>query len=149
VSPFSSSCVVEKSILRLRFAHKTRSSLSVSGQLAAKSLSEYRTARVNKHILMNLTREMTSCEYNSRANDLVESKCCTNLVYRSCQNFAIFPPPFATELLSIKKAVFWVVAPCSLVEVYRRFRGACCLHHQGDESHLLSIKCSHVLVTNK
>jgi hypothetical protein len=27
-------------------------------------------------------------------------------------------------------AVFWVVAPCSLVEVYRRFRGACCLHHQ-------------------
>jgi hypothetical protein len=26
------------------------------------------------------------------------------------------------------------VAPCSLVEVYRRFRGACCLHHQGDES---------------
>jgi hypothetical protein len=27
-------------------------------------------------------------------------------------------------------AVFWVVAPCSLVEVYRRFRGICCLHHQ-------------------
>jgi hypothetical protein len=25
------------------------------------------------------------------------------------------------------------VAPCSLVEVYRRFRGACCLHHQDDE----------------
>jgi hypothetical protein len=30
-------------------------------------------------------------------------------------------------------AVFWVVVPCSLVEVYRRFRGTCCLHHQGDE----------------
>jgi hypothetical protein len=30
-------------------------------------------------------------------------------------------------------AVFWVVASCSLVEVYRRFRGACCLHNQGDE----------------
>jgi hypothetical protein len=29
-------------------------------------------------------------------------------------------------------AVFWVVAPCSLVEVYLRFRGACCLHLQGD-----------------
>jgi hypothetical protein len=28
-------------------------------------------------------------------------------------------------------AVFWVVAPCSLVEVYQRFRGPCCLHHQG------------------
>jgi hypothetical protein len=33
-------------------------------------------------------------------------------------------------------AVFWVVAPCSLVEVYRRFRGPCCLHHQGEDSHL-------------
>jgi hypothetical protein len=30
-------------------------------------------------------------------------------------------------------AIFWVVAPCSLVEVYQRFRGPCCLHHQGDE----------------
>jgi hypothetical protein len=28
-------------------------------------------------------------------------------------------------------AVFWVVAPCSLVEVYQRFRGPCCLHHHG------------------
>jgi hypothetical protein len=25
-----------------------------------------------------------------------------------------------------------VVAPCRLVDVYRRFKGACCLHHQGD-----------------
>jgi hypothetical protein len=32
----------------------------------------------------------------------------------------------------LKIAVFWVVAPCSLVEVYQRFRGPCCLHHQGD-----------------
>jgi hypothetical protein len=30
----------------------------------------------------------------------------------------------------MKMAVFWVVAQCSLVEVYQRFRGACCLHHQ-------------------
>jgi hypothetical protein len=29
-------------------------------------------------------------------------------------------------------AVFWLVAPFSLVEVYRRFRGACSLHHKGD-----------------
>jgi hypothetical protein len=28
-------------------------------------------------------------------------------------------------------AVLWVVAPCSLVEVYHRFRGPCCLRHQG------------------
>jgi hypothetical protein len=30
-------------------------------------------------------------------------------------------------------AVFWVVAPCSLVEVYQRFGGPFCLLHQGDE----------------
>jgi hypothetical protein len=30
--------------------------------------------------------------------------------------------------VSKKIAVFWVVAPCSLVEVYQRFRGPCCLH---------------------
>jgi hypothetical protein len=34
---------------------------------------------------------------------------------------------------SMKMTVFWVVAPCSLLEVYRRFRGTCCLHHQGSE----------------
>jgi hypothetical protein len=31
----------------------------------------------------------------------------------------------------LKMAVFWVVAPCSLVEVYGCFKGACCLRHQG------------------
>jgi hypothetical protein len=36
-------------------------------------------------------------------------------------------------------AVFWVVAPCSLVEVYQRFRGPCCLHHQGDEYYFIFI----------
>jgi hypothetical protein len=30
----------------------------------------------------------------------------------------------------MKMVVCRVVAPCSLVEVYRRFRGACCLHHR-------------------
>jgi hypothetical protein len=34
--------------------------------------------------------------------------------------------------LSVKTIVFWNVAPCSLVEVYRLFKDACCLHHQGD-----------------
>jgi hypothetical protein len=36
------------------------------------------------------------------------------------------------HFLSPKMAVFWVVAPCSLVEVYQRFRGPCCFHHQDD-----------------
>jgi hypothetical protein len=29
---------------------------------------------------------------------------------------------------------FWDIAPCSLIEVYRRFRGAYYLYHQGDTS---------------
>jgi hypothetical protein len=37
---------------------------------------------------------------------------------------------YFTVLLNI--AVSWVVAPCSLVEVYRRFRGACCRHHKAN-----------------
>jgi hypothetical protein len=32
-----------------------------------------------------------------------------------------------------KMAVFWVVAPCSLVEIYQCFRGPCCLHHRPDD----------------
>jgi hypothetical protein len=32
---------------------------------------------------------------------------------------------------SMKMTVFWDFEQCSLVEVYQRFRGACCLNHQG------------------
>jgi hypothetical protein len=39
-------------------------------------------------------------------------------------------------------AVFWVVAPCSLVEVYRRFRG------QPEDSHLHTYVSSHSAVFN-
>jgi hypothetical protein len=39
-------------------------------------------------------------------------------------------------VVSMKMAVFWVIVPCSLVEVYQCFRGPCCLHYQ---SHLLNI----------
>jgi hypothetical protein len=39
---------------------------------------------------------------------------------------------FSQKKTSLEIAVFWVVAPGSLVEVYQRFRGPCCLHHQGD-----------------
>jgi hypothetical protein len=39
----------------------------------------------------------------------------------------------------MKTAVLWDVAPCNLVDVYRLFRCACCLHRPGDgpkDSHL-------------
>jgi hypothetical protein len=32
--------------------------------------------------------------------------------------------------------VFWVVLPCKII-VDRRFRGTCCLHHQGDSSTII------------
>jgi hypothetical protein len=36
----------------------------------------------------------------------------------------------STILLLMFRAVFWVVLPCKMI-VDRRFRGTCCLHHQG------------------
>jgi hypothetical protein len=33
--------------------------------------------------------------------------------------------------MGMKMAVFWDVAPCSMVDTNRRFGGVCCLHHQG------------------
>jgi hypothetical protein len=35
-------------------------------------------------------------------------------------------------------AVFWVTASFKLVQVHQRFRDPYCLHHQGDESDLVS-----------
>jgi hypothetical protein len=37
-----------------------------------------------------------------------------------------------SDISLLKMTVFWDVAPCSVVEIDRRFRGAYCLHHQGD-----------------
>jgi hypothetical protein len=39
----------------------------------------------------------------------------------------------------MKMTVLWDVAPCSLVEVYWCFKGAYCLHHQGDQSSLIAL----------
>jgi hypothetical protein len=36
---------------------------------------------------------------------------------------------------SMKLKIFWDVLPCSWLNVDRRFRSACCLHHQGDDHH--------------
>jgi hypothetical protein len=34
----------------------------------------------------------------------------------------------------VKMTVFWDVAPCSMIDIDRHFRGVYCLHHQGDHS---------------
>jgi hypothetical protein len=39
---------------------------------------------------------------------------------------------FRVLTASMKMTVFWDVAPCSLIEIYRRYRDAYCLHQQGD-----------------
>jgi hypothetical protein len=52
----------------------------------------------------------------------------------SSVKFLFYLLPHFCVLLSTsvpKMAVFWDVAPCGLVEVYRRFRGAFCLYNQG------------------
>jgi hypothetical protein len=40
--------------------------------------------------------------------------------------------------VSTKMAVFCVIVPCSLVEVYQLFRGPYCLRHQGDDAYILN-----------
>jgi hypothetical protein len=40
----------------------------------------------------------------------------------------------------MKIVVFWDVAQCSFVEVYRRFTDAHCLHHQGDDGSVIALK---------
>jgi hypothetical protein len=44
---------------------------------------------------------------------------------------------------SMKVTTFGVVAPCSLVEVYRRFRRAICLHYQGGDTASIISAMSH------
>jgi hypothetical protein len=44
-----------------------------------------------------------------------------------------------THVYVQKMIISWDVAPCSRLEIDRRFRGAYCLHHQGDESQKIVI----------
>jgi hypothetical protein len=63
---------------------------------------------------------------NSRSTVLLEKLIVAQLVTK----FSAFYG--SRRFITMKISVFWVVAPCSLVEVCQRFRGPCCLHHQGD-----------------
>jgi hypothetical protein len=46
------------------------------------------------------------------------------------QNFPVWGRFEVLTTATANEAVFWDVAPCSLVEIYRRFIGAFYLHHQ-------------------
>jgi hypothetical protein len=41
---------------------------------------------------------------------------------------------FIRRAIKLRVTVVWVVASCSLVDGYRRFRGSRCFHHQDDEN---------------
>jgi hypothetical protein len=57
------------------------------------------------------------------------AKCFTNSSKRfPCSRMNTCPAPDGTMFAPAQR-----LPTCSLVEVYRRFRDACCLHHQGDE----------------
>jgi hypothetical protein len=63
---------------------------------------------------------------------------CTSVVNFGCINNVGSSSSWSSTSSSVppvvvtKMAVFWVVPPCNLVQVYRRFRGLYRLHHQGD-----------------
>jgi hypothetical protein len=46
----------------------------------------------------------------------------------------------------MKMTAFWDIAPCSLAEVYRCFRDAYCLHHQGYRPHNGGLRISETSV---
>jgi hypothetical protein len=82
---------------------------------------------------MNLARYLLDCLVRNKSVQHLETLIAVQLV----KKYSIF---YGNRMLrfqvftaaSMKMAVFWVVAPCSLVDVYLRFRGTRCLHHQGE-----------------
>jgi hypothetical protein len=54
------------------------------------------------------------------------------IVFSSRESFKFYML-VTRRTVDLKMTVFWGVAPCSLVEIDRHFRGAYCLYHQGDE----------------
>jgi hypothetical protein len=89
--------------------------------------------------VINLTGSIKGGEFLGKLSgyQLLKKDCPMEMVGRRTRIWGDNIKIVGSEVLtavSTKMAVFWVVAPCSLVEVYQRFRGPCCLHHQGDEA---------------
>jgi hypothetical protein len=43
----------------------------------------------------------------------------------------------------------WVIAPCTVVESDQRFRGAYCLHHQGDDEQKQTLFLTMILMIDE
>jgi hypothetical protein len=76
---------------------------------------------INRILLIYTMAQQTASVFFSYANTWL---CCW---HEKCLRFQVL------TAASTEMTVFWTVAPCSLVEVYRRLRGACGLHNQGDD----------------
>jgi hypothetical protein len=55
------------------------------------------------------------------------------------------PNQTLTHLFTIKMTACRDIAPCSLVQVYRLFRRAYCLHHKGDTPMIEAVRTSKTL----
>jgi hypothetical protein len=72
------------------------------------------------------TEDVNECASCSKQSDLIQkmTKCRKyDVEYLSIVGFEVL------TAVGKKMAVFWVVAPCRLVEILQRLRGPCCLHH--------------------
>jgi hypothetical protein len=85
---------------------------------------DFATALYHTAILDNRRATMLGCKVRETMADLTYQK-------KSYVIAGFFP--HKTMWYRIKFSVFWDVLPCSQVDVDRRFWGAYCLHHQGDE----------------
>jgi hypothetical protein len=74
----------------------------------------------------------------------------TNLDVRSRDNFRSYKE-FILQLMIVrfevitaadmKMSVFWIAVPCSLIQIYRHFKGACyLLHHQTTRLHVATFQ---------
>jgi hypothetical protein len=57
-----------------------------------------------------------------------------NILFCRCRPMLVCLRFQVLTAASVKVAIFWDIAPSSLVEIDRRFRGAYCLHRQGDQA---------------
>jgi hypothetical protein len=87
-------------------------------------------------MLLYLISQRNAAALRSRGGDSDPDQCRPGITkQRRLFSFSVFQNAFWNASLTLMKiTVFWDVAPCSMVEVYRRFTGVYCLHHQGDET---------------
>jgi hypothetical protein len=101
-------------------------------------IHEYELVENNEALNRTSMLSMVQIKEDNRPQDWPEKKPCCRADHTPLYSILIqlSSAQLRFQVLtvtSMKMTVFWDVAPCDLVEVYRRFKGACCLHHQDDD----------------